>query len=242
MTRSPIEDMHARAHMRMALYGKMRHVRHAAYVGQTLSVFNFSTPFFPHGPSSFAGMPTRELIMKIARLAGDERGDAATRAIAFAKLEAVQAAHPELFRIAGEAPATAPETATDAPGWSDVTTEDEKPAPPKGPPAWFMDLSGWQETANRNRSIVVTFRTTGREFRIVLFRHKKTPTHGWLRINTATEEQVLSQIKHHTLREAMVDAWVECRRVWSVNAAEIKRTSKEKSAMRRMTMMGEIGT
>lgn len=157
---------------------------------------------------------TRELVLKIARLAGDERGDAATRAIAWAKLEALQTAYPELFWIDEEpAPATAPEAAADAPGWSDVATGDEKPEDPNAPPARFMDLSKWDTTANGHRSHILLHGKTRRElFRVVLFRHKKTPTHGWLRIDLRTEAQVFSQIKHHTIREAMLDLWTDCLR------------------------------
>jgi hypothetical protein len=98
---------------------------------------------------------TRELILKIARLAGDERGDPRTREAAFDKLVAFKETHPHLFVLA------TPEG--DAAPWSDVADvgDDAPQAPPptKGKPR-FMDIRNWDVTAAGNPTIIVTVKGT----------------------------------------------------------------------------------
>jgi hypothetical protein len=65
-------------------------------------------------------MPTRELILKIAALAGDERGDPMVRAVAYEKLTALQDIYPHLFWAPGEDAPTAPLELEDTPPWTDV--------------------------------------------------------------------------------------------------------------------------
>jgi hypothetical protein len=64
-------------------------------------------------------VPTRELILKIAALAGDERGDPAIRAVAYEKLAVLKDIYPHLFWMPGEDTPTAPPE-PDAPPWADV--------------------------------------------------------------------------------------------------------------------------
>jgi hypothetical protein len=148
-------------------------------------------------------MPTRELVLKIARLAGDERGDAATRAIAFAKLEALRAEHPHLFVLE-----ESPPTAEDAAPWSDVAdvADDAPQAPPptKGK-ARFMDIRNWKATAAGNPTITATVR--GVEFRVVLFKYKRSPAYGFLIINTDTDKETFSERRYPTEVAAHEGAW-----------------------------------
>jgi hypothetical protein len=147
-------------------------------------------------------MPTRELILKIARLAGDERGDAATRAIAYAKLADLKAAHPHLFVI------ETPED-NDAP-WSEVADVEDAPPTPAGGPvdkrkARFMDHSSWSDTAKGNPCIEVTRK--GVAYKVVLFEYKKSPMIGFLLINEDTDEQTFSNARYKTYGEARLGAW-----------------------------------
>jgi hypothetical protein len=63
-----------------------------------------------------------------------------------------------------------------------------------------MDISRWRETANGNLLIVIVVRGVG--YRVVLFKHKKTPTFGALRINTDTDESTFMRGWHPTREEA----------------------------------------
>jgi hypothetical protein len=151
-------------------------------------------------------VPKRELIMEIAALAGDERAHPAVRQVAFNKLAAFQETHPHLFWMPGQdeprEPEPGPPMWTDVPYASDVASAASAPPPPSGPPAWFTDLSGWDTTTKGNPTIVIT--ESGKpDYRIVLFAHKRSPTFGWLRINTSPDIEVFSQTRYATRDEAL---------------------------------------
>jgi hypothetical protein len=101
----------------------------------------------------------------------------------------------------------------DAPPWSDVADVEgaRTPAPPKPltakDRARFMDVRNWRETSNGNPSILLMVK--GAEYRVVLFKHKKTPTFGALRINTDTDESTFMRGWRPTREEARLGAWRE---------------------------------
>lgn len=144
-------------------------------------------------------MPTVDLILKIARLAGDERGDPRIREIAHAKLANLKAAYPHLFVL---------ETPTEPAPWSDVADVADG-APPSPPPtkgkARFMDIRNWDVTAAGNATITVTVRGVG--FKVVLFKHKRTPTWGYLLIDTDTDVETFSNVRYPTEVGAHEAAW-----------------------------------
>jgi hypothetical protein len=135
---------------------------------------------------------TPEKIRKIRALADDPRGDPATRAIAQAALKRY-----------------AQTDKSEKPSFHDVPPYRNEQHPgmrtsPEYDRHRFMDLGAWKTTSNGNPTFVVV--RNGRSFRIVLFRHKKTPTHGWMRINTITDETEFSG-KFRTIGEAHANAW-----------------------------------
>jgi hypothetical protein len=157
-------------------------------------------------------MPTRELIMKIAALAGDERGDPMVRAVACEKLAVLKDIYPHLFWMPdGDEPAA--QAATEAPSmWADVADVSEAPSPPPparyGSKAWFMDIKNWDTTAKGNPSIVVMAK--GVELRVVLFRYKKAPTQwGFLLIDTRTDATTFSDRRYSIEIAAHEGAWEE---------------------------------
>lgn len=70
----------------------------------------------------------------------------------------------------------------------------------------FMDLDNWGQSASGN--YVHTTKWENRDYRFVLFKHKKTPTWGWLRVDIKTESETWSRNKYATLREAHESAWL----------------------------------
>jgi hypothetical protein len=68
----------------------------------------------------------------------------------------------------------------------------------------FMDLGAWKKSAKGNP--VFNIVRGGIPYRIVIFRHKKTPTWGWMRVNTLDDKVEFS---HHfaTMGEAHSAAW-----------------------------------
>ena len=133
-----------------------------------------------------------ELIEKIKRLADDVRGDPATRARAQEKLEAYRGSHPHLF-------------------------ETPKPRkPPRDPrvhgmrtdPVYdyhlFTDLGNWDRT--RSGNLVFNVYHKGVNYKIVLFKHKKTDTYGWMRIDTFNDRTEFSG-RFSTIGEAQGDSW-----------------------------------
>jgi len=145
-----------------------------------------------------------DLIRKIEAVALDERGDARIREIAIGKLEAYQTSHPHLFaELTKEHLATSYRAEKDEAPWSDVT--DVGPKPPTKGKARFMDIRSWRETTNGNPTI--TLMMNGVELRIVLFKYKKAPDFGWLRIDTLTDKTTFCQACYATEAEAHQAAW-----------------------------------
>jgi hypothetical protein len=133
---------------------------------------------------------TPEKLAKIRALADDPRGDPATRAIAQAALKRYAEPEPE-------------------PAFYDVPPYRNQQHPgmrtsPEYDRHRFMDLGAWKTTTNGNPTFVVVRK--GRSFRIVLFRHKKTPTHGWMRVDTINDTTEFSG-RFRTIGEAHADAW-----------------------------------
>jgi hypothetical protein len=133
-----------------------------------------------------------DLVRKIALLASDERAHLRIREIAFEKLAAFKLSHPHLFVLATPKPALrqAQDEGENDASWSDVADVPgarTEPAPLSARDrARFMDAQNWRETSNGNVSILITVKEV--EYRVVLFKHKKTPTFGALRINTKTDQ------------------------------------------------------
>ena len=133
-----------------------------------------------------------ELIEKIKRLADDARGDPATRARAQEKLEAYRGSHPHLF----EPP------------------KDRKPPPHprvhglRTDPVYdyyvFTDLQRWDRTKNGN--LIYSVYHKGISYKLVLFKHKRTDTFGWMRVDTFNNQTVFSG-RFGTIGEAQGDSW-----------------------------------
>lgn len=70
----------------------------------------------------------------------------------------------------------------------------------------FMNLDTWDETVNGNYRTNIKWQ--GRAYRFILFRHKKTPTWGWLRADIANNTESWSRNKYATLEEAHQSAWL----------------------------------
>jgi hypothetical protein len=125
-------------------------------------------------------------IEKIRAMAQDTRGDPATRAIAQQILE----------RYQEQEPVKTPPRNQRHPGLR-PTFEHQRYR--------FMDLEQWKVTANGNRTILVG--PYGPSYRVTLFKHKKTPTYGWLVLDVLTEETIFSKSKYATLGEAHRGSW-----------------------------------
>jgi hypothetical protein len=134
---------------------------------------------------------TPDRLAKIKAMAEDARGDPATRAIAQSILK----------RYAQEPP---------KPEFRDVEYKDPRhPGVRTGADyeKWrYMDLSAWRKTGNGNPACLVTG-LDGRPYRIVLFRHKKTPTFGWMVVDIDRDETEFSNHKFTSMAEAHKDAW-----------------------------------
>jgi hypothetical protein len=122
---------------------------------------------------------TPDKLEKIRKLAADVRGDPATRAIAQAALKRY-AQPPQPKTVPGIKP----------------SAEHDRYA--------FMDVGMWRTTANGNPTRFVDHK--GRTYRIVIFKHKKTPTWGWMRIDVDADETEFSG-RFSSLSEAHRDSW-----------------------------------
>lgn len=132
---------------------------------------------------------TPRKLAAIKALAEDERGDPATRAIAKAKLdEAMRAEAPYRHHKANP----------------------PNPRMAKRPDFEkfrFMDLGQWKDTTNGNHSIVITDRF-GQGCRVIVFRHKKTRTFGWMWFYVGEDgPAAFGNGKFDTIREAQDEAW-----------------------------------
>jgi hypothetical protein len=131
-------------------------------------------------------------IAKIKALADDTRGDPATRQRAQEKLEAYRGSYPHLF-------------------------ETPKPRkPPRDPRVYGMrtdpvyeyylytDLGRWGRSKNGNLAFNIAHK--GINYKIVLFKHKRTDTYGWMRVDTFNNQTEFSG-RFGTIGEAQGDAW-----------------------------------
>ena len=144
--------------------------------------------------------PTLELLQKIARLAGDERGDPATREVAYAKLRAFHETHPHLFKLE-----ESPPPLDEEPEFEDVSNWRE--ADPQNP-RWFFDMNKWSRTTNGNLQRPVAHQVHGR-LRVLIFPYKKSPHEfGWIRYHPEPHEAQIFCVRRSTsMANAMEDAW-----------------------------------
>jgi hypothetical protein len=131
---------------------------------------------------------TFEKLAKIRALADDPRGDPATRAIAQAALKRYAQEKPK--------PKAASFIDTRHPGMKTSAEYDRYR---------FMDLGSWRKTASGNPTFTIAIR--GKMWRVVLFKHKKTPTYGWMRIDVFSEETPEFSGRFATMAEAHEDLW-----------------------------------
>lgn len=132
---------------------------------------------------------TPERLAKIRALAEDPRGDPATRMIAQTALKRYA---PRFTDVPHDRPAFTNQL---HPGMKTSPEYDRYK---------FMNLGAWKRTSNDNLTIVVTHGSSA--YRIVLFKHKKTPTWGWMRIDMFTDVTEFSG-KFKTITEAHAAAW-----------------------------------
>lgn len=139
-----------------------------------------------------------ELIKKIKALADDKRGDPATRARAQEKLVVYRRSHPHLF----EAP---------KPQFHDVPRADPRVHGLRRNDLVYeyrvyCDLSQWDTTRNGNPTYMLFH--NGYSWRIVLFKHKRGDTYGWMRINVNLDrDETEFSGRFNTITEAQRDAW-----------------------------------
>ena len=69
----------------------------------------------------------------------------------------------------------------------------------------FTDLSLWDRTKAGNNPTCIVYHK-GISYRIVLFKHKRGDTYGWMRKNTLDDTTEFSG-RFRTLGEAHGDAW-----------------------------------
>lgn len=132
-----------------------------------------------------------QTLAKIRALAEDERGDPRIRAIAQARLK----------EYAPSEPPPGPKSSSyyNKPHPGTIPT-------PEYVRARFMDLNSWGKTKSGGNPIC-TSAINGKIYSVILFRYKQTPTWGWRRIDTETDEKVFSDVKYPTLIEAHQGAW-----------------------------------
>jgi hypothetical protein len=138
-------------------------------------------------------MISEKQLAKIRALAADERGDPATRAVAQAALK----------RYASY---TDPHTQTSKNPYQFV---DQRHPGMKTSAEYdryrFLDLGSWRLTTAGNPTFSIAI--NGKMWRVVLFKHKKTPTYGWMRIDMFSEETEFSSRRFKTMAEAHQDIW-----------------------------------
>jgi hypothetical protein len=133
---------------------------------------------------------TPQKLAKIRALASDLRGDPATRMIAL-----------EILRRYEK---------IEEPAFHDIPDEPQNPPNPRMRNSdeyehyMFMSLRNWGKSANGN--FVHTFTHKNRAYRVVLFKHKKTPTYGWLLVDIARGVEEWSE-RFNSMPAAHVNAW-----------------------------------
>ena len=68
----------------------------------------------------------------------------------------------------------------------------------------FTDLGRWGRTKSGN--LVFNIYHQGINYKIVLFKHKRTDTYGWMRVDTFNDKTEFSG-RFTTIGEAQGDAW-----------------------------------
>jgi hypothetical protein len=138
--------------------------------------------------------PSRDRLLSIARLAGDERGNEHERAVAYAMLEMYQARFPDLFVI--EAP---PLETPRKPGFSDIDLEPEGAFDPELE-EFFRD---WGMKAKGN-----AYKTLS-DCRITIFPDKYRPGYfAWCVAWERVDKPIFSQAKFPSELAAQRDAWI----------------------------------
>jgi hypothetical protein len=133
---------------------------------------------------------TRELIQKIAAVANDDSTDAATRAVALARLaEAFQRA-PELF------PTSMPGARPASPRRGPEPSERDR----------FLELKRWRPSSNNPANLVRHVDSAV----ITVFPHRYHPGRwSWSMIRKEDERPSYSPVPHASRRDAMLDVWNE---------------------------------
>ena len=134
---------------------------------------------------------TPDKLEKIRRLAEDHRGDPATRAVA---MDVLKRYGGDIHRPASSA--TRPQPASPLhPGMRQS---------PEYQQFRFMDIGSWRRSAAGNPIFSIAIK--GRQYRIVIFPHKKSPTYGWLRTDTyGGRRSSRPEVCHHGTAHG--DAW-----------------------------------
>jgi hypothetical protein len=134
---------------------------------------------------------TPQKLAKIRALAEDTRGDPAIRAVALQILRRYEKVEEPTFHDVKDDPYRNP------PNPRMQNSEDYERYV-------FMNLHAWRRSAAGNPVHNLTWKR--RAYRVTLFKHKKTPTWGWLRVNMNTDEEVWSG-RFSTIEEAHKAAW-----------------------------------
>lgn len=134
---------------------------------------------------------TPEKLTKIRALANDARGDPATRAVAQEILK--RYAKPSLEKRFKEF----------------KTRLDPRVHGLRRDPTYeyhlYCDLSQWDKTKAGNYTYLLY--RNGISYRIVLFKHRRSDTYGWMRVNMSEDDTEFSG-RFDTIGEAQRDAWL----------------------------------
>jgi hypothetical protein len=139
---------------------------------------------------------SHETLVKIARLAGDERGDAATRAVAWAKLHELHelhAEHPEMFVV------EAPQIET-----PDVSDEHERRAPEDPEQRAFFLMKNWGRSSRNPDNLV---HVIDGDIIVTVFHNKRHPGAWSWSVKREDQPVVFSAYPLVSELEAMRDAW-----------------------------------
>jgi hypothetical protein len=129
-------------------------------------------------------------LAKIRALASDPRGDPAIRAIAQSTLKRFGAPEKE------EPRAAKPWRDPRHPGVKTSAEYDR---------FRFMDLGSWRQTENGNPTFTISLK--GHSWRVVLFKHKKRPTYGWMLTDAIYDKPPEFSHPFETMAEAHEDVW-----------------------------------
>jgi hypothetical protein len=135
------------------------------------------------------------------------RANPRMREIALDKLAAFRISHPHLF-LEVEKSAGSWSDVADVGGDDDASWKAAEAARLAKTRTRFMDMDNWRESGAGNPTIG-NVAMKGVEYRVVLFRHKKTPTFGYLIIEVDADEdaETFSNVRYATQNEAHRAAW-----------------------------------